>query len=82
MIYGVYAIKDSKTTFMPPTVDYNDATAIRNFSHACNQSDSLMRSHCQDFTLYRIGSFDDESGALDMSVPPAFLTDGSAVVKE
>ena len=31
MTYGIYAIKDAKTTFMPANVDYNDASAIRNF---------------------------------------------------
>ena len=31
MIFGIYAIKDAKSSFMPCTVDSNDSTAIRNF---------------------------------------------------
>lgn len=39
MITGIYAIKDAKSTFMPCTVDVNDATAVRNFEHAVRQPD-------------------------------------------
>ena len=42
MITGIYAIKDAKSTFMPCTVDVNDATAVRNFEHAVRQPGSLL----------------------------------------
>mgnify|MGYP007091829118 CR=1 FL=1 len=29
MVFGIYAIQDLKSTFMSPTVDFNDATAKR-----------------------------------------------------
>lgn len=82
MTYGIYAIKDAKTTFMPANVDYNDASAIRNFEHAVRQQDSLLRSHSADYTLWRVGQFDNEYGEIIPEWPPVQLSDASAVLKE
>lgn len=65
MKYSVYVIRDLKVGFMSPTVDHNDASAIRNFEHAVKNTSSLMNSHPEDYTLYRIGEFDSESGMID-----------------
>lgn len=55
MKFGMYAIKDAKTGFMTPTVDQNDASALRNFEHAVNQPDSLLNSHPNDFCALQAG---------------------------
>lgn len=60
----LYAIKDAKSTFMQPMADQNDATAIRNFQNACRQPGSLLASHPNDFALWNIGWFDNETGLL------------------
>ena len=44
MKYGVYSIRDARTGFLPPTVDQNDSSAMRNFAHACMQKESLLFS--------------------------------------
>lgn len=62
MIFGIYAIRDVKTGFMSPTVEQNDAVAQRNFSHAVQMSDSVLFSHPQDFSLYKLGEYDAGSG--------------------
>lgn len=82
MIYGVYAIKDAKTSFMPCNVDYNDASAIRNFEHAVMASDSLMRSHPADYTLYRLGSFNSETGIILSKVDPEQIADAASVLRK
>ena len=82
MKYGLYAIKDSKSTFMPCNADLNDATAIRNFEHAVMQPDSLLRSHPNDYSLYLVGDYDNESGTVYPVVPPKFLVDASSILKE
>lgn len=75
MKYGLYSIRDFKTGFLPPTYDINDESAIRNFEHACLNSDSLFFSHPQDYALYRIGSFDTDSGRVDLLDPlPELVT--------
>lgn len=82
MIYGIYAIKDAKTTFMPANVDYNDASAIRNFEHAVRQSDSLLASHPADYSLWKLGTFDNEIGTLVSLWPIEQLADASSILKE
>ena len=82
MIYGVYAIKDAKTAFMSCNVDYNDASAIRNFEHAVMAPDSLMRSHPADYTLYRLGSYNTESGIIVSEVDPQQIADAASVVRK
>lgn len=82
MIYGVYAIKDAKTSFMPCNVDYNDASAIRNFEHAVMAPDSLMRSHPADYTLYRLGSYNTESGIIVSEADPQQISDAASVVRK
>lgn len=82
MNYGIYAIKDAKTTFMPANVDYNDASAIRNFEHAVRQPDSLLQSHPADYSLWKIGTFDNETGAIVSLWPIEQLIDASSILKE
>lgn len=82
MIYGIYAIKDAKTTFMPANVDYNDASAVRNFEHAVRQPDSLLRSHPADYSLWRVGQYDNEDGEITPEWPPVQVADASNVLKE
>ena len=81
MIYGLYAIKDAKSTFMPCNPDMNDACAIRNFEHAVRQPDSLLRSHPNDYALYRVGTYDNEIGVLTPE-SPVQLCDAAQCLKE
>lgn len=69
MKYPVYAVRDVHTGFMTPTVDQNDASATRNFAHAVKQPTSLMNSHPKDYSLYRVGQFDTETGDLTACMP-------------
>lgn len=69
MKYGVYAMRDVKVGFLTPSVDVNDESAIRNFTHAVVNSDSILFSHAKDFALYRIGTYDSDVGTLDPQMP-------------
>lgn len=83
MIYGLYAIRDAKSTYMQIMEDVNDACAIRNFEHAVRQPDSLLASHPADYSLVKVGTYDNEAGLLDGFVPPVLLVDAASIlVKE
>lgn len=83
MITGLYAIKDAKSTYMPCTVDVNDATAIRNFENAVRQVNSILASHPNDFALFKVGEYDNESGVISPVFPPMQLCDAAqCLVKE
>lgn len=78
MIYGVYSIFDSAAgVFTAPTIDINDASAVRAFQQALSNSGSLMNFKPEDFALYQVGTFDVESGTLEPMVPPSRLFVGS-----
>lgn len=77
MKFGVYVVRDVKSTFMTPTVDSNDQTAIRNFAHAVMTSDSVISSHKQDFELYKVGVYDNETGFIEKLDVRELLAEGS-----
>lgn len=61
----VYAVRDIKSNaFMQPFVMPNDATAIRAFGDAVMKGDNPMSQHSEDYELYRIAAWEDETGLL------------------
>lgn len=82
MKYGIYAIEDAKTTFMPPTIDFNNVSAMRNFEHAVRQPDSIMRSHPSDFALFRVGTFDNENGKIIPERSPVLVCDATLCLRK
>lgn len=78
MIYGVYAIYDCAShVFTAPTIDISDASALRSFQQAIANSGSVMNFMPDDFSLYKVGTFDVETGELVPSTPPSRLIVGS-----
>lgn len=90
MIKGVYAIRDALTGYLSPTCDDTDQVAVRNFEHAVLNSGSLLLSHPQHYTLYRIAWFDTINGQFSVFHPasndseqgrcPELLADASQIV--
>lgn len=65
MIINIYAIYDSKAAaFLQPFFATCHAVAFRNVERACRNPDSPFVQFPEDFTLFLVGSFDDEAGAL------------------
>ena len=77
MKYGIYVIRDQRTSFLTPTVDLNDASAMRNFEHAVQDKHSLFFSHVEDYSLYRIGTYDTDTGSIDPEMA-TLLVDGKS----
>lgn len=78
MIYGLYSIRDIKTGFMTPVMEANDASAVRNFYHTVQNSEGILFTFAQDFTLYRIADFDAETGKITPLVPIVQIADGAS----
>lgn len=81
MIYGLYSIRDVKSTFMQVLTDHNDSTAMRGFKQACTVPDSIMAMHPTDFALYRVGSFNADTGEIT-SQTPELLCDAAQFVRK
>lgn len=78
MKYPVYCVKDNKAGFQPNLlIEQNDASAVRGFSYAIN-NEGLMNYSPNDFDLFKLGSFDVETGMFESSVPELVVS-GSSV---
>ena len=77
----VFSVYDEKACFYGvPFYAKTDGEAIRMFSAAVQDTGSSIGMFPGDFSLYRIGFFDDGSGSLE-AVTPLFLSRGSEHVK-
>lgn len=81
MKFGVYSIRDAKTGFLSPAFEVNDQVAMRNFVHAVSNSDSVLFSHARDFDLYKIGTFDSDTGRIMPIEIPVMIISGASVLK-
>lgn len=82
MILNVYSIFDSRSSiYAHPFYFALDTLAHR----ACIQllgSNPLITSHPQDFTLYKIGTFDDTSGVITGMPPVAIFSFNQLKIEE
>ncbi|UPW41655.1 nonstructural protein [Peromfec virus RodF8_29] len=81
MDYGVYAMRDARIGFLSPTIEINDDVAIRNFYHAVTHSDGVLDSFANDFSLYRIGSYESDHAQLIPMSPIQHLAEASAALR-
>lgn len=83
MKMNVYSVFDSKlASFGRPWFEMKDASAIRVFSDAVNDGSNPNNQwfkHPEDFSLFFIGEFNDENGALSSSRPPVSLVTAAAI---
>lgn len=79
MIYNIYAIRDELAGFLPPTYDVNDPAAMRNFRVAILRSSDSMHYMPSDFSLYRLGMYDSDTGKLIPDEVPTLLMRGESV---
>ena len=75
MKVGVYSVKDTKVSFSTPFYSHSDETAIRSFAEAVNsETPNAVKQYVEDKQLYRLGSFDDDTGVITSDI--AFLVYG------
>lgn len=79
MIYGVFAVRDSRIGYLTPTVEPNETAAQRNFAHAVLRGDSLLSSFSQDFDLYLIGRYDTDCGEITPVFPPEHIVSAASI---
>lgn len=76
----LYSVKDLKSArFGNPFSSFNDEVAIRDFTTLCKDKNpnNLCGIYPEDFDLYCVGSFDEDTGAITPGV--LFLVNGSSV---
>lgn len=66
----IYTVRDAQAeAAMRPVFFEQDAIAIRSFKMSVTNADDPMSSNPDDYTLYRIGVYDDESMLIESHDP-------------
>jgi hypothetical protein len=67
MKLNVYSVFDSKAgAYIPPFFMQNDGVARRAFGDAANDVNHKFCAHAEDYTLFRLGTFDDATGVIEL----------------
>jgi hypothetical protein len=82
MIRQIYAVYDlTANTYCNPFVMVNDETALREFATAANDPQSLLFKYPTEYALYRIASFDFDSGEVKPCLPTSLGIAAAYVIK-
>lgn len=75
MRLGIYSVYDSKAkAYLPPFFLPNDALAVRAVVGCTRDPDHSFAKFPLDYSLHKMGSFDDQSGRLEVpDSGPEFL---------
>lgn len=70
MKYGLYCMRDEiAQTFGTVVQDINDDCARRNFRFGLENSKDVRNFSPEDFSLYKVGEYDDTTGEVIPVVP-------------
>ena len=62
MIHKMFSVFDSgAAAYLPPFILPRDEMAVRTFADCCKAPDHQFGKFPQDYTLFRLGTFDDET---------------------
>jgi hypothetical protein len=65
MIHNIFSVYDNKAeAFLPPFVLPKHEMAIRTFADSINNPETQLFLHPADYTLFTLGTFDDELGKI------------------
>lgn len=71
MILKAYSVFDGKALVYAHPIFYkSDGEAIRAFANACNLLDHPFHHNAEDFTLFELGEYDDETGMMVLLTTP------------
>lgn len=62
-----FTVYDSKAeAYLRPFFEQSIGTACRAFQNACNNEESAFAKNPEDFTLFHLGSWDDETATFEL----------------
>ena len=82
MIMNLYSINDSTAgEYGQPAPMNNDAVAVRSFGTLVNEKGTIMNTKPSDFSIWKVGTFDTETGTI-LPIQPEKLANGDSLVQE
>ena len=74
MVKKIYSVYDVKAKYhLNPIVMKEDAEALRAFADLANDKQTMIGLHPEDFELFYLGTFDDNSAEICVEKIPVFL---------
>jgi len=78
-VFSIYDIKAE--TYMEPVSARAIGEGIRNFEDALTDNRSSLSKHPDDFILYELGEFNEDTGLFNLLVAPRELMRGASLKK-
>jgi len=81
MIHSVLAVFDEKAeAFAQPFFQNSDVLAVRAFTAAAQDKESLLNKFPRDYALYKLGTYDDNLGRFENLDRPQMLVSAQQVL--
>lgn len=82
MNVNFYSIYDKCAgAYIIPFVLQNDLIAIRTFGDCVNLKDHAFNKHPEDYSLYHVAQFDDNTGHIDTLPEPRLIASGTSLYR-
>lgn len=79
----MFSIYDSKASaFLQPFFSKNSDTAIREFTAAVNQSNGNFQEFTEDFSIFTLGTFDQDEGKFTIHKTPIHLANAISLKQQ
>lgn len=72
MVFSVY--DKAVGAFLPPFFVRALGEAVRSFEQACSDSGHQFAKHASDYTMYKLGEFDDVCGIFTVGDPQRIMS--------
>lgn len=82
MLHKMFAVRDAKAElFSKPILAVTPGEAERAFAESINRPDTIHNNHPQDFDLYQLGEYDDNTGKMFPLPTPLHMVKGIELVR-
>lgn len=82
MFYKIVAIRDrAADAYGVPAFVASIGAATRSFGDECNNKESALGQHPEDYDLYLLGEYDDSVGVFLTEGPPRMIAVGKDMVR-
>lgn len=80
----LFAVRDAKAELYTGLMTYNaKGAALRAFTDACNDKNHAFGQHPADYTMFFLGTYNDETGLITPSPEgPIVLNNGATLVTD
>lgn len=83
MILNIYSIYDLQIrAYSQPYYSHTNGSALRAFSDHVNDPQSQPNKHPEDYQLFHLGTFNDETGELTPTTKPTMIGNATEYKKE